>query len=40
MNFRTTEMIRNNSKNIFMNFFEIKKNTIILEKIIETGFNK
>jgi len=40
MNFRTTEMIRNNSKNIFRNFFEIKKNTIILEKIIETGLNK
>jgi len=40
MNFSTTKMIRNNSKNIFRNFFEIKKNTTILEKIIETGLNK
>jgi len=40
MNFKTTKMISNNSKNIFRNFFEIKKNTIILEKIIETGLNK
>ena len=40
MNFKTTKMIRNNSKKIFSNFFEIKKNTAILEKIIEIGLNK
>tara|TARA_Y100000389_G_C17466484_1_gene526139 strand:+ start:861 stop:2039 length:1179 start_codon:yes stop_codon:yes gene_type:complete len=40
MNTRTSNLIRNNSKNMFDNLFEIKKNTKILEKIIKIGLNK
>jgi glycosyltransferase involved in cell wall biosynthesis len=40
MNSRTSNLVRNNSKNMFDNLFEIKKNTKILEKIIKIGLNK
>ena len=40
MDSSTTNLIRYNSKNIFRNLFEIKKNTKILEKIIKMGLNK
>ncbi len=40
MNVTTSNIIRNNNKNIFNNFFELKKNTTILEKIIKKKLNK
>ena len=40
MNSNSANLIRNNSKNIFNDLFEIKKNTKILEKIIKIGLNK
>ena len=40
MNVESIKIIEHNSKNIFNNLFEIKKNTTILEKIIKIGLNK
>ena len=40
MNFKANNKINNNCKYLFNNFFELKKNTSILEKIIKTGLNK
>ncbi len=40
MDIKTINLIRHNSKNIFNNFFELKKNTAILENIIKKGLKK